>query len=808
MTNREIYIATAPKRMTPKWRNKKITWAELQERCSKTLHTNETLAEFKAMPKDEQSNIKDVGGFVGGYLTNGRRAKGYVSFRDVLTLDIDYGVSDVWEGFTMAFDCASFCYSTHKHTSSKPRIRLVLLLSRSVTPEEYEAVGRAVAVRVGIELFDDTTYEPERLMYWPSTSKDGEFYFQSQEGEALDPDEILSTYHDWHDTSEWAFSKRVVEKVQREATKQGCPTEKPGIVGSFCRCYNIHEAIAEFLSDVYTPAGADRYTYVNGTVAAGLVVYENGNFAYSHNNTDPCSQRLVNAFDLVRLHKYAVMDEDVDSKVAINNRPSYKAMSEFASKDSAVRKDLMSARMKSAVNDFGELMIDEPTAEVEESDDWLEMLDYTKKGTILNTIANASIIIAHAPELRGRLWFDEFTGLPRYNGRLPWRDKADGGSWDQSDFACLRKLLEKYGITGKDRIKDAFLSVCNANRKHPVRDYLRSLTWDSVPRLDSLFVDFLGAEDSDLVRQQTRKQFVAAVARIMHPGCKFDYMLVLVGKEGTGKSTILSKLAGSWFNDSLVTMEGKEGMESLRGAWILEIGELMGMKRSEVESVKAYLSKQVDVYRPAYGEVLEEHPRQCVFFGTTNETNFLKGFTGNRRFWVVPTGVSLPRMDIFNDLTEDYRDQVWAEAVSYYDNNEPLFLPAELEIEARRKQSEYNELTGDERIGIIKTYLDKRLPLDWCNYSIDRRRAFIKNDDPLSPDGISPRNIVCSVEILSECFGQQIDDKTKYKTREINAMLKQIDGWEEGPKMQMGPYGQQRTFKRIEPIDPNDTDAL
>lgn len=808
MTDREIYIAEAPKRVSTKWKNKKTTWSALRERCSKTRWTNETLAEYKALPKAQQSEIKDVGGFVGGFLEDGKRAKGQVEFRDVLTLDIDYGVSGMWDGFTLAYDCAAFAYSTHNHTASKPRIRLVILLARSINPEEYEAVGRAVAASVGIDLFDDTTYEPERLMYWPSTSKGGDWFFESQDGAALDPDAILATYHNWQDASEWPYSRRVVETVRREATKQGDPLSKPGIVGAFCREYNIHEAIAEFLPDVYTSAGDNRYTYCKGSVASGLVLYQDGAFAYSHNNTDPCSQHLVNAFDLVRMHLYGDLDEDVDTKVSINKRPSYLRMAELCASNSRVKSNLLAERMKTAVHDFS--LEDVPEADnAEEDAKWSEGLDVTGKGQVKNTMRNAAYIIENHPAFKGKLWHDDFTGFDRYNGSLPWNKlNADGAAWSNVDFACLRKFLEVYGITGKDKIRDAFLSVTNKNRRHPVAAYLRSLTWDGSPRLEKLFIDFLGADDTPLVRTQTKKQFVGAVARILDPGCKMDTFMVLSGKEGIGKSTILNKLAGAWFNDSLTTFEGKEAMEALRGSWIIEVAELASMKRSEVESVKAYVSKRIDKFRPAYAEVREEVPRECVFFGTTNETNFLKGFTGNRRFWVIETGINQPSMSVFNDLTEDYRGQIWAEAVELFDAGETVFLDAEMEAEARKKQLEYNELTGDERVGIIQRYLDTPLPADWDTYSIERRKSYIKGQDPLSPDGIMQRNIVSAVEIFVECFGGVVDEKSRYKMREINALVRQVEGWSEGGRRRLNGYGLQRVYVRDNQVTNNNEEEL
>lgn len=804
--NRKIYIATAPSRMAATWRNQKTTWDELVERCSETHYTHETLAEYKNLDKGRQSDIKDVGGFVGGYLSNGKRSKESVKHRDVLCLDIDYGKTDTWDEFCRTFHVESFCYSTHKYTASAPRIRLVVLLNRSVSAEEYEAVGRAVASRVDIELFDDTTYEAERLMYWPSTSKDGEWFFRHQEGDALDVDNLLSDHYlDWQDVSEWQYSSRVRDKVRHDAVKQGDPTEKPGIVGAFCRCYDIYTAIDKFLPDVYEQTAIEtRFTYKSGTVAAGLVVYEDGKFAYSHNATDPCSQHLVNAFDLVRLHKFGLRDEDVIEGTAVTSLPSYKAMADLASNDPDVKKTLMKEKMDTAVKDFSSVFSEdkpEPESTPEENDDWMAEVELNKNGSMKNTIANVCAVLENAKEFKGKLWHNDFDGLDYYNGKLPWSRGAEAPStaWSNADSSCLREHLErKYGLTGKDRIDDALITVAYRHRRHPIREYLRSLTWDGVPRLDTLFIDFMGTDDTELIRMQTRKQLVSAVARVMQPGIKFDYMLVIVGEQGIGKSTLLMKLAGKWFNDSIQSMDGKDGMEILRSAWIIEIGELVSLKKSEVESVKAYLTRQTDRYRPAYGRRVEEVPRQCIFFATTNERNFLKDITGNRRFWVVESRKHLPRMHVFRDFTEEYRGQVWAEAVARYDAGEELFLQPELEMKAREVQLDYNEFYNDERKGILEQYLETRLPSDWESRSIDRRVAFFKGVDLLEPDCTIRRDTVSAVEILVECFKAPMDEKLKYRSREITALMSTIPGWKAaGKRERSNCYGQQRVFKRI-----------
>lgn len=242
-----IDLATAHSRIAKKWRNRHWLWSELLQRCSETKRTGETAAEYARMSKEEQSNVKDVGGFVGGYLSGGIRKNANVMYRTVATLDIDYGTVNVWDDFTMAFGFAAMIYSTHKHSSKTPRYRLVFPLSRQVSPAEYEPLCRKIAAEIGIDLFDDTTYELPRLFYWPSTSKDADFVFDYQDGPACDVDAILSQYVDYKDVSAWPLSSREGDVIAHEIKKQGDPTEKPGVIGAFCRAYSIEDAIDTFL---------------------------------------------------------------------------------------------------------------------------------------------------------------------------------------------------------------------------------------------------------------------------------------------------------------------------------------------------------------------------------------------------------------------------------------------------------------------------------------------------------------------------------------------------------------------------------
>lgn len=793
----DIDLATAHSRLSRKWKNRTMKWSEILSRCENTKRTSESVSEYMKMSREEQSDIKDVGGFVGGYLSGGVRKTANVLYRTLATLDIDYGTPDVWEDFTMSYGCAAMLYSTHKHTPEKPRFRLVIPLSRQVSPSEYEPLCRRIASEVGIELFDITTYQLPRLFYWPSTSRNGEYVFQYQDGPACDVDQILASYKDIGDASQWPVSSREGEAVAHELRKAGDPLEKPGLIGAFCRAYTIEDAIETFLGEIYEKTATEgRYTYRQGSVAGGLVCYE-GKFAYSHHETDPASMQLCNAYDLVRIHLFGSYDEG--SRVTdISRLPSSQKMADFAAKDAEVRLLLGKERKASAASDFEG--ITEETADEQEKDDaWLKDLEYDKKGVAKSSLKNIIAILENDPKLKGHIWHDLFSGFDLVKGGLPWDPRAT--QWGNMDDANLRSYLDlNYGITGKDKIKDAKDTVLTRHRAHPIREYLESLQWDGLPRLERLVIDYIGAKDTPLNRAMTRKHFTAAVARVMRPGCKYDYCLILAGPEGIGKSTLFSVMGGDWFNDSLITTEGKSGMEQLRLGWVIELAELSSVKRSDVEQVKNYISRTDDIYRAAYGSVVEKHPRQCVFCGTTNEEFFLKGSTGNRRFWVIPVNPELRKFQDGLEAIQADRDQLWAEAVQLWRDGESLYLSKEFETEAKARQEEFNDDADDPIRGLLESFLEMKLPADWSAWDLQRRRAYLRNPDPLDAIGINQRDRICIPEFLCERMGRDMSDPDyKYTARKITAIMNELPGWENVSLSRHAEqlYGRQRAWRRM-----------
>ena len=785
--DKALDVALGNSRKTKQWKHQPLKWSALLDRMSRTVRTTETVAEYRGMTRDQQAERKDQGGFVGGYCNNGSRSD--IRHRSVLCLDADYADDGLWPDWALSYGNAGAVYSTHKHTPEKPRLRLVVPLSRDVSPDEYQAIGRRVAHTLGIDKFDDTSYQPQRVMFWPSTSADGEFIFEYLDAPLLDPDEVLATYHDWRDISAWPMSSRVSEVIKRSATKQQDPLEKPGIVGAFCRTYYpIQDAVEAFVP-CYVPCDdPGRYTYTEGSTAAGVVIYDD-KFTFSHHATDPASGQSCNAWDLVRIHLYHELDEGIDPDTPITSRPSYKAMAKLATEDKKVTAQLVADRMADALEDFDELPEEEP-----DSEDWKAKLKITEKGALAQTIENAVIILRHDPKLKGRLAFNEMQHDIVTLRSLPWREVKGASQWTDADDAALRYYLERvYGMTGKDRIFDAVNVVAYENRFHPVREYLDGCVWDGVPRVDSLLIDTFGAEDTVYTRTVTRKAIVAAVARIYRPGCKFDYMLTLRGPQGIGKSTLFAKLGGAWFSDTFSTLQGKEAYEQVQGVWIVEIGELAGMKKAEVETIKLYISKQVDRFRPAYGRRLQEFPRQCIFIGTTNEEQFLRDPTGNRRFWVVETP-NEPTNELWDEMTEEVVRQIWAEAVELYKKGEKLYLPRHIEKMAREVQERYEE--ENPRAGIVAEYLDKLLPEDWEKKDPYERRAWLENCN----DGTVKRETVCTMEIWVEALGGNADKFDSYASKEIRNILAKLPEWKNqgDKKITARPYGRQRYYRRAD----------
>jgi putative DNA primase/helicase len=451
--NRKLQFAIGRTVSGPKGnrvKNCEFTWPEFVEKLRSPLVTPETIADYLKSPKAEQDRVKDIGYYVPGHFANGIRKKGNLATRDCVPLDIDHIAPGDIEKIAAVYGTYEYClHSTHKHSPDKPRLRLLFPLSRSVTADEYPAVARALANLWDMDIFDDTTYEFSRVMHFPSRSYDAEYVFQHNTGAFLDPVDMLNTYLDPTDASEWPISSRQREPLRAAGRKAQDPNEKQGVIGAFCGAYGVLDAIDAFLPGKYEAGGSDRrLTFVGGSTTNGVCVYDDDKFLYSHHESDPCAGQLVNAFDLVRLHLYGDLDTASDGK-PVTERESYKKMIALARSDQQVKVILAEQRL----GDFDEFDAadDQPAVEDDGLGDGLKVdaisasaVDASNEpqpdlraerqairkailakcrlgdgGAIIPNLYNLDVIFDLDPRLKGTIALNEFRAEPMQMRLIP-----------------------------------------------------------------------------------------------------------------------------------------------------------------------------------------------------------------------------------------------------------------------------------------------------------------------------------------------------------------------------------------------------
>lgn len=800
--NRKLWISTAGTRKATYWPKNEIMWSDFVDRLKNPVRSSETMEEYLALGKSQQAELKDVGGFVGGTFINDRRKSSYVQGRDILTLDMDNipaGQTDEILKRVSGLGCAVAVYSTRKHTGYAPRLRVLIPLDRTATSDEYEPAARKAAALIGIEFCDPTTFDASRLMYWPSCCSDGEYICKSYDHPFCSLDGLLGMYQDWKCVSEWPQVPGSDAIERRRLARQENPLEKKGIIGAFCRTYTVTQAMEKFIPGMYEATDIPgRYTYTGGSTTGGAILYDDDLFLYSHHATDPCSGQLVNAFDLIRLHMFSDRDKESKEATPVNKLPSFQAMSKLAREDKTVSGLVVKEKFEQAKEVSG------MNPAEDENVDWVLRLTRDGNNRIEKTINNVTMILENDPFLKGKIVTDEFASCGMVRGSLPWNQREGKRRWEDVDYAGYYRYMETfYGITGKEKLDNGLLIVSSQNKVNEVKEYLTSLKWDGVKRVDTLLSDYLGADDNLYTRAVIRKSLCAAVARGILGGVKYDYMPIFAGTQGIGKSTFLAILGREWFSDSLTSFEGKESAELIQGTWINEVGELTAMTKQETSAVKQFLSKTHDIYRAAYGRTTNKYPRRCVFFGTSNDSEFLKDSTGNRRFWPVDVGEHKAKKSVWQHLPLEV-DQIWAEVYVYWAMGEDLFLPKEIEKLAEEQQEKHRESFAKE--GVIREFLDRKIPADWNSMNLLQRRQYLQGGmQTAEKQVLVDREKVCAAEIWQECFGSDIKYMGKRDSMEINNILSGISGWKRNRSSQRyGFYGTQRGFERVSTMQ-NDT---
>ena len=800
------------------WKPKKISWSELVSKFYAVKRTDEDIEDYFRMTSDEKTEIKNAAGaFVGGRLNGTLRSNTTLQARDLLTLDIDSATPEQAKEFKAIAEKYTGCiYTTHSHTPGSPRFRYVAPLSRSVSSAEYVAICEYLINNVfAADYVDLCSTRPAQLMFFPTAAKNGFFDCKDFAGDIFDADKILETAKK---NPKWEDTARAL------AAKQANPLEKEGVIGEFCRAFSIIDVLTdpELLGDQYeATTDPKRYLLKGSHSVPGVIVYPykgaDGSiiedaFMYSHHAKDPTCNTLCNAFDAYRIHKFGDLETEESLKKAIKGIRDMPKMQEALK---ALRKKQMEKDFADDEDiDLSGYDVQEPKAE---ADDPTAQEPETEKKKHLDIVfeineklvkrgqndprpanikSNFDRILLKDPVfsgLRKNLFLDRI----EIAVKLPWRNKEMqrryGIVWCDSDLvAALSYIARYYGdMHNKQMLEDSIQTVADKRAFHPIIEKLSQLpAWDGVKRAESIFIDYLGAEDTPYVRAVTMKTLQALVERVKRPGVKYDYMIILDGGQGIGKTTMFDRLSLGYHTDtlSLRDMDNlQKAYEQTQGAWIVEVSELAGAKKAEVEFIKAFVSRREDKCRKAYGHYVDISPRQFVLVGTTNETSdYLRDPTGNRRFYPVHCAGMVGedgKVDIYyayKHFTKDVVDQVWAEVLqSLKDEAFSAELPADLKSEAESRQAEMTE--KDDRLELVQKYVDMLVPEDWYkSYDEDQKRQYTQrylrdtldeNDDM----GVEHLNYITPLHLWQYVFEQPAVKLDNFQTRAMGKLLKQCD---------------------------------
>jgi len=770
-----LAVATAPKRDSKQWKNEVVSWSEIRD--------------WMGQP----ANKKEAGNYVLGRLVaDGRRNNKTVEARSALTLDVDHPDG----GFLETLETQEYLHiwhSTYSSTPDNPRYRIIIPLDREISPAEYEAAARGVMQVLGDDNFDPGSIEYARYMFKPSSQKPTWFVWGEGGAKIAHAEDLIAL----------APASLAGLPPIRPGRNKRDPFKIEGLVGQFNRAYqDFDELIAEYdlpyekhSEKRWTLKGAIGSAAGVGEVAAGLW--------YSHHGGDPAHGEACTAFDMVRLHLFGHMDEDVKPTTPVNRKPSYTAMVDLASDDDRVK----TAVFRDLEEDFQDILGDDPepstTAPVDDSEedvekprDWRTQLAINRAGNVVDSFDNWKLISENDPDFQA-LTFNEMTSSIEIDRDLSWRAfKPSNRGWMEADLKHMKIMMERrYRLkVAKERIDEMVTLRAFDRAVDPVADYLRRLEgkWDGTARLETCLP---GVKPTDFTRLVARKSLVAAVARAMDPGVKWDHVLVLFGDEGKGKSYWIDKMSMGWTAD-LGDIRRPDTLLKISRTWIVVSDEGHSLKKADADEQKEFLTRRVDVFRAPYERAPADHPRRCVIWGSTNDDVFLRRQQGNRRFLIVHTDGKVD----FDLLTPDYVDQVWAEAYHLWQQGEQLWLTDEESALAHQEREYYTE--DDSLAGRIEDFLNMRVPNDWATMGRGSRTQFYRDyqDGMIEAEETgSEIKLTCPVQIWYELMGE-VRNPSKKDLQDIRESMKNVSGWRrvKNPVWFGGGYGTQRVYERFD----------
>ena len=665
-----------------KVRNRKVTWADMLKRLSTPVVTREKFHQFLTLPKEDQDALKNVGGFfIGAHCANGRRASNAITERNSITLDIDNakpGIVEMLElGFTGISHYEFAVHSTRKHTRAKPRLRAIFPLAKPIPADMYPAAARVLAAMLDdtMDSVDDVSFRVAQMMFYPSHSADSPFVFLHNTGILLDAEAMLKAWGDWRDFQALPYSEKQGRKRQA-AKKAEDPTEKTGIIGAFCRAYDVPAAIDHFLSDVYVPgdqaSGKPRFTYLGGSTSNGFVVEDNGLFGYSYHTTDPASDRLCNAFDLVRIHKFGAFDpENASDDTPPGKLPSFKKMVELVSMDESVL-----AEFNPHLEELAESFTDEDVAEhvnghTNGHEPWMD------DSEIAAMLGAEPAIRVDKPKKKKKL-----SPLETMNGkhaivRMGGKTLAmTFGQDGKVDFGKVADLHLYYANQPMPKPAGGIEPVSAWWLKHPERrTYGGGVVFapgkPTRPNTYNLWTGFAVAPDPTASCRLFREHILKVVCSgdqeqyryvmgwfahmIQHPDEKPGVAMVLRGKKGAGKDTV-AEYVGALFPKHYVMVNR---MEQLTGkfnahqaqALLLHVEEgFWAGDRAAAGSLQSVITASTSLIEPKGVDPFMVD-------------SFLRVFISSNEKWVVPTSPDERRYAVFNVSESHLQDKPYFAAL-------------------------------------------------------------------------------------------------------------------------------------------------
>ena len=750
MTTQHHPAMTATQANTRNWTQVEYTWDDI-------------LA-WLPTPTDHKENR----GYVFGEFTTTLRRYSDFRARDVITLDFDRHAAEV-PGAIRALGVRAAAHTTWSHAPDDPRWRGIFPLDRMVSAAEYEIAAESLAQKLVPSAVDPASFSAVQFMWRPSAQQLDWYEFLSVDGPVLSAQELI----DSHDDTQTPWRKRPLGRIQKRD-----PFTIKGWVGAFNRRYqDLNELIAKY--DIpYEEVSPDRYKYTLSHSVAGMgPIPERPGLWYSHHSTDPAGGKAQSAFDLVRIHRHGELDAEADPATPINRLPSYVRMIADVEADEDVKSEFFTS-------EFDPVLEDEMTERT-----WRTKLTLDKHGRVQNTITNLELILHHDDAFSG-IAYNEMLDDVVSKCAFPWsrgvRSSDAVSQFDRS--ACITHLERAYGLrVTMDRLTNLINTLALSRPFHPVRDYLSTLVWDGIPRMEYCLP---GVPDSPHARMAARVTLLGAVARVLDPGCQHDTALILYGPEGIGKTRWLRAMSLGYIAQ-LGDIGEKDTLITAHRTWFAVADEAESMRRAEFSALKSFMTRTTDNFRRPYERSDSQWARQFVIVGTTNDQQFLRDEEGNRRFLIVHC--QRPSPHIFD---KGFIDQVWAEAVARYRDGEQTFLSLDEELAARENRAGFT--LSDDLVGQIEAYMNMKVPDNWDMMSSPARRQWFQTgrhgEDVFVPAGDRTPQQISAPAVARKILGV-LGAVPEAVLRRIYAALGNSRWLVPAGNAHDGPYGVQLVYR-------------